>query len=80
MLDHSAEKVEGCVKIVAIIAKGLCTRFADSLESRKVDDRIDLVLCKYFACCLEIKKVAGIELGAFARDLFNSVKNLGLAV
>ena len=80
VLDHSAEKVEGCVKIVAIIAKGLSAGLADSLKSRKVDDRVNLVFCKYFASCLEIKKVAGIELGTFARDLFNSVKNLGLAV
>ena len=80
MLYHSAEKVEGRIKIVAIIAEGLRAGFADSLESRKVDDRIDLVFRKDFASCLEIKKVAGIELGTFARDLFDSVENLGLAV
>ena len=63
-----------------IISYRLSNRFTDSLETRKVNDRVNIVLVKYTVDSFVIKKVGIIELRTLSGNSLNSVDNTFLTV
>ena len=56
---HGFQKCEGTVKVSSIILERLLNRFPDSLISRKVHDRIDLML---FENLFQIRRILNVHI------------------
>ena len=80
VLCHNLAKYQCSGKIVVIISYRLSNRFTDSLETRKVNDRVNIVLVKYTVDGFVIKKVGIIKLRMLSGNSLNSVDNTFLTV
>ena len=79
-VTHSLAKRDRSADVVFIIFKRLSNAFADSLESRKVNNSVNLVLGKNLVKTLTISDIALAEGEILSCKLFNSFEYLGRAV
>ena len=79
-LIHHAAQADRARYVVVIVVERLFDALRDALETRKVNDRVDLVLGENFGHRLFVAYIRLIEFEILARKFFYSFKAFGLAV
>ena len=77
---HQLTEDEGAGDVVVVVAERLGDAFADRLEAREMDDRVDLGLGKDLFKTLAVEEVDLVEFEVLAGDLADAVEGLGLGV
>ena len=79
-LIHHAAQADRARYVVVIVVERLLDALRDALETREVNDRVDLVLGENFGHRLFVAYIRLIEFEILARKFFYSFKAFGLAV
>ena len=79
-LIHHAAQADRARYVVVIVVERLLDALRNALETRKVNDRVDLVLGENFGHRLFVAYIRLIEFEILARKFFYSFKAFGLAV